>query len=119
MSHKITFDPAQKRITVVVTPPVKQNEVLDCLRKIRSDPDFPANYGIVVNLLETGPNGYPSVSDVAGFDKTLKTLFPGQKVAVLSLHPRTMRSGFIAVTASPEAVFQTRGELGDDDMLES
>ncbi len=102
MSHRITFDAVQRRITVVVTPPVKQTEVLDCLRKIRSHPEFRADHAIVVNLLEAGPNGYPSVSDAAEFNEAIKRLFPGQKVALLSLHPRTTHSGFVSVTVSSE-----------------
>jgi archaellum biogenesis ATPase FlaH len=102
VSHRITFDALQRRITIVATPPAKQKEALDCLHKIRAHPEFRADYAIVVNLLEAGLHGYPSVADAAEFNEAIKRLFPGQKVALLSLHPRTMHSGFMAVTVSSE-----------------
>lgn len=120
VSHTITFDAAQRRITVVVTPPVKQKEMLECLEAIRSRPEFQVNYGIVVNLLEAGLNGYPSVADAAEFNEALKTLFPGQKVALLSLHPRRTHSAYMSVRAFPEAPLHPFEQSGDaDDVLES
>lgn len=110
MRDTITFDAVQKRITIVVSPPVQQQDALNRLREIRTHPEFRADYGIVCNLLEPDHDGRQSVPNAVDFSGAVRALFPGQKVAVLSAHALTTHRGFMAESDSTQAALQSLGE---------
>lgn len=96
MRHTITFDAVQKRIMIVVTPPMEREDALERLREVRRHPEFRADYGIVCNFLEPDHDGRQSIPDTNEFGGAVKALFPGQKVAVLSPHALTTHRGLMA-----------------------
>jgi len=81
MPHAITFDAMHKRISILITPPIRREDALACFREVRTHPEFRTEYGIIFDLTaadRTLPHG-----EVAQLGEIVKVFFPGQKVAIV------------------------------------
>ena len=111
MPHSIAFDAAHKRITIVVTAPVSEQDALDCLREVRTDPEFAPAYGILINLLSA--DRPPTVSEGFNIAKVLNAFFPAQKIAFVR-HPLFASEGseILREASSVSAIVQNFSDLG-------
>jgi len=112
MSYAIEFDAANKRIAVVVAPPISEYDALKCFREVRAHPEFRADHGILINLLAADRS--LSVAEAAHLGGAMKYLFPKHKIAFVRTNP-AMTEGFEAlrVSASPQLDVAIFAKLGD------
>ena len=85
MPYTIEFDAAQKRIAILVAPPISEYDALKCFREIRADPAFRTDCGLLINLLAADrPLSLTEAQHIGG---AMGYLFPGHKIALLRRTP--------------------------------
>ncbi len=112
MSHTITFDAANKRVTAVVTRPVREEELISCFQEIRSNREFQTEQGILIDLSEAALP--PTTSEANRLGKVAKTLFPEQRIAIVWPNVLTIRPWITFwVVASPDVYVRIFTSLSD------
>jgi hypothetical protein len=85
MPYTIEFNAAQKRIAILVTPPVSEYDALKCFREVRAHPEFRADFGILINLLAADRSLSPTEAEHIGGAMAYR--FPGHSIALLRRPP--------------------------------
>jgi len=108
-----TFDPVHKRVLIAVSNPMRERDVLECLRAIPTHPEFLDNYAVILNLLDVAPSTRTGEAGITRFIETLKKHPPVPNLAILSLHNQSAYSNLFFSTDATEAMGQTGAELPD------
>ena len=85
MPYTIEFDAAQKRIAILVAPPISEYDALKCFREARAHREFRADYGILINLLAADRSLNRTEAEHIG--AAMRYRFPGHKIAILRRTP--------------------------------
>jgi len=97
MPYTIEFDAAQKRVAILVAPPISEYDALKCFREIRADPAFRTDCGILINLLAADRS--LSLTEAEHIGGAMKYHFPGHRIALLRSTP-TPPPGFETLRAA-------------------
>lgn len=105
MPYTIEFDAAHKRIAILVAPPIREYDALECFRTVRAHPEFRAGYGILINLLAADrPVSLTEAEHIGG---ALAYHFPGHRIALLR-HAPVPPPGFEALRAAANSKTDVR-----------
>ncbi len=112
MPYTIAFDANQKKISILVLPPISGQEGFECLRQIRSHPQFGADYAILFNMLAA--DKALTLVEATRFGEIMRAFFPKQKVAFVRHNPPvTQAFDVVQLMASPIVDVRIFGEMSE------